>query len=111
MTDENENKKPQTEEARDEVKEHVKGQVEDFKKSHVRDFLFFDTMLTPKIITLVYWLLVLGSLFAGIASIFSGGPFRGLAIIVFGIVSSRIYCELMIVLFKMNEALQDIRNK
>ncbi len=118
MTDDNndkatdaEDKKPQAEEARDEMKEHVKDQMEDFKKSHVRDFLFFDNMLTPKIITLVYWLLIIGSVFSGIAAIFTGQLIYGVGIIVFGIVGSRIYCELMIVLFKMNEALQDIRKK
>jgi len=109
MSDEEQDKKTQTEEATEQVKEHVSGQVDDFKKSHIRDFLFFDNMLTPKIITLVYWLLVIGSILGGIAAVFSGALFQGIGIIVFGIVLSRIYCELMIVLFKMNEALQDIR--
>ena len=31
--------------------------------------------------------------------------------VVAGAVLARIYCEIMIVLFKINEALQDIRNK
>lgn len=103
--------KPQTKEARDEVKEHVKDQMDDFKKTRIRDFLFFDTMLTPKIITLVYWLLIIGCIVSGLGSILTGSVITGAAVIVFGIVFSRIYCELMIVLFKMNEALQDIRKK
>ena len=111
MSDDQDEKKSQSEEAREEVKEHVTEQMDDFKKSHVRDFLFFDNMLTPKIITLIYWLLVIGSILGGVAAIFSGELFKGGGIIVFGIVLSRIYCELMIVLFKMNEALQDIRKK
>jgi len=111
MSDNHDEKKSQSEEAREEVKEHVTEQMGEFKKSHVRDFLFFDNMLTPQIITLVYWLLIIGSILGGVASIFSGALFQGIGITVFGIVLSRIYCELMIVLFKMNEALQDIRKK
>ena len=32
-------------------------------------------------------------------------------LVLFMALVSRIYCEIMIVLFKINEALQDIRNK
>jgi len=109
MSDDTEEQKKQAEEAKDEVKEHVLGQVDEFKKSRIRDFLFFDILHTEKIITLVYWLLIIGSIFAGISALFSGDPLRGLGIVIFGIVLSRIACEMMIVLFKMNEALQDMR--
>jgi len=76
-----------------------------------RDVLFFDKMLTPKIITLVYWLALIGSVIAGLGSIFTGAFLRGLAILIGGVLLARIYCELLIVLFKMNEALQVIRSK
>lgn len=35
----------------------------------------------------------------------------GLAVIIGGAIAVRLYCEIFMVLFKMNEALQDIRNK
>jgi hypothetical protein len=111
MSENTEGQKPQAEEARDQVKEHVKDQMDDLKKSHIRDFLFFDNMITPKLITLIYWLLVIGSILRGLSMIFYGEIFPGLAVIVFGVIMSRIFCELVIVLFKMNEALQDIRKK
>jgi len=109
MSDDIEEQKQQSEDARNEVKEHVLEQVDEFKKSRIRDFLFFDILHTQKIITLVYWLLILGSLFRGLSALFSGDPLRGVGIIIFGIVLSRIGCELIIVLFKMNDALQDMR--
>ncbi|ERP31109.1 hypothetical protein CALK_1989 [Chitinivibrio alkaliphilus ACht1] len=31
----------------------------------MKEFLFFDTMIVPKIITLIYWLGLLGSIVAG----------------------------------------------
>lgn len=80
-------------------------------------FLFFDEMLTPKLITLVYWLGLLAVVLGGIASMFAPfgfsfmGFLRGLFIIGFGALMVRIGCEMMIVLFKMNEALQDIRKR
>ena len=84
----------------------------------MKNFLYFEKMLTPTIITFVYWLLILGAIFGGIGSMFSsysgfsiGGFFIGLIYIAGGIVGARIWCELLIVLFKMNEALQDLRNK
>jgi hypothetical protein len=80
--------------------------------------LFFDNMLTPKIITIVYWLLLLAVLIGGIGSMFGGyngftfGRFiMGLLYLLGGAIAARIWCELLIVLFKMNEALQEIRQK
>ena len=84
----------------------------------MNDLLKFDNMITPKIITLVYWLLLLGVVCGGLASMFGGFGgfsigrfFLGLVYIVFGVLGVRIWCELLIVLFKMNEALQEIRRK
>jgi len=83
----------------------------------MKDLLFFDKMLTPKFITVIYWLLLVGVVIGGIGMMFAGygfsfsAFFSGLLTIVFGAIFVRIWCELMMVLFKMNEALQDIRNK
>jgi hypothetical protein len=80
----------------------------------VKDIFVFDSMLTPKIITFVYWLMLLGCLVSGLGSMFTqygGGFLAGLGIIIFGAVGSRIWCELLIVLFKIHENLQKIANK
>lgn len=84
----------------------------------MRDLFFFDNMLTPKVITLVYWLLLLAAVISGIAAWFAGfegftfGNFiKGLFIMAGGAIAARIWCELLIVLFKMNEALQELRRK
>ena len=84
----------------------------------MNDILNFDKMLTPKIITFVYWLMLLGVVIGGLGSIFAGpsgfsiGSFlMGIVYTVGGAIAVRIWCELMIVAFKMNEALQEIRQK
>lgn len=78
--------------------------------------LIFDKMLTPKIITIVYRLLLLAAIIGGIRSMFSAFQgfsiksfFMGIVFAVGGMIGARIWCELSIVLFKMNEALQDLR--
>ncbi len=91
----------------------------DYKEdTEMKAALFFDSMLTPKIISIVYWLLLLAAVVGGFGSMFSGyggfgfgSFFKGLFLMVAGAVGARIWCELLIVLFKMNEALQEIRLK
>lgn len=78
----------------------------------MRDVLFFDSMLTPKIITFVYWLMLLGVLIGGLGSMFGfGGFWSGLGILVFGSIGVRIWCELLIVLFKIHENLKKLADK
>ncbi len=82
----------------------------------VRSILFFETMLTPKVVTLVYWLLLVAAIVAGLGSMFYmgfqymtfGSFVRGIAITVGGAIGARIWCELVIVLFKLNENVQRI---
>jgi hypothetical protein len=76
-----------------------------------RDFLFFDKMVTPKVITFIYWLLVAACVLGGLITMFTASFWAGLGILVFGTIGVRIYCELLMVLFKMNEALQAIRSR
>jgi hypothetical protein len=83
----------------------------------MKDIFYFNNMLTPRLITALYWLLLLVAVVSGIGAWFSGfGGFferfvTGLGIMVGGALGARIWCELLIVLFKMNEALQELRSK
>ncbi len=90
----------------------------------MRGWLHFDSMVTPKIITFFYWLMLAGAAITGLVLLFKGfgtmkySGFAGFGMVVaapivagFIALLSRIYCEILIVLFKINEALQDIRSK
>ena len=84
----------------------------------MKDIFFFDSMLTPKIITFIYWLLLLSAIITGGVTMFSGyygitlaSFMMGLLYIVGGAVGARIWCELLIVLFKIHENLQKIAHK
>lgn len=83
------------------------------------DFLSFRRMITPLIIQILFWAGVIINVIAGLIMIISGATSRyggggevliGLLIIVIGPFAVRIWCELLILFFRMNETLSEIRN-
>lgn len=82
--------------------------MEDWLKKAVS----FDTMITPFIIKIVFWIGVIGCVVGGIGMFFNGAGFiSGLLCIVLGPLAVRIYCELVMVIFKIFEALKQIAEK
>ncbi len=88
----------------------------------MRDFLLFRRMVTPYIIMFIFWLavilLVIGMVIGTVAVLAdtnNNNAVIGLCIawpigLPFGILIIRIYCELLILFFRMNETLTDIKN-
>lgn len=83
----------------------------------MKSLFFFDSMLTPKLLTALYWLLLLSVFVSGLGAMFSGYQgvttqtfFLGIATMLGGALIARIWCELMIVLFKINDNLQVLRD-
>lgn len=74
----------------------------------MKNLLFFDAMITPKIITFIYWLILLGVVVGGLGVMFGGAFLQGVGILVGGALFARIWCELLMVLFKINENLQKL---
>lgn len=93
----------------------------------MQKYINFDSMITPTIIKILFWIGVglsalfgIITFFSGIGQMFSyyGSGFlgfvtmiMGLVIIVVGSIVTRIYCELLIVVFKMHESLTSINEK
>jgi len=80
----------------------------------MKELLFFEKMVTPKIINVVYWLMLACTAFSGLGAMFSqygGGFIAGVFILISGAIGARILCELLIVLFKINENMQKIADK
>lgn len=83
----------------------------------MKSIFFFDSMLTPKIITLVYWVALFFIVIYGFSVMTAFGHSRtgsilsGLGIIIGGGVGARIWCELLIVLFKIHENTKIIADK
>ncbi len=85
----------------------------------MEDFLKFRKMITPVIIQVLFWVGVAGTVIAALVVMAmsfgsSGGGaaqfLGGLILLVLGPVGVRIYCELLILFFRMNETLTEIKN-
>jgi hypothetical protein len=75
------------------------------------DFLRFETMITPILIQILFWLAVIVCVIVGIIIIVSGGEHSlgaGLALIILGPIVARIYSEILIVIFRINDHLRHI---
>jgi hypothetical protein len=81
------------------------------KETNVDYLLGFDKMISPVIIRIIYFLSLLGVVIGAGLSIFQGSLLRGLAILVFGALIVRIYCELLILLFRIYDNLVEINAK
>jgi hypothetical protein len=84
----------------------------------MKQIFLFNEMVTPKIITFIYWLLLLAIVIGGLAFMFAGqtgsGAINfvvGALIIILGGLGARVYCELMIVLFKIHENIRKLAEK
>jgi hypothetical protein len=77
----------------------------------MKDFLTFKKMITPIIIQVLFWLGVAGTVIMGFVSLFSGQILMGLGMIILGPIGVRLWTEILIVLFKINDNLTEINNK
>jgi hypothetical protein len=82
----------------------------------VSDFLAFRTMITPVIIQIIFWVGVVLCILFGLGAIFVGSQYGergvvwGILVIIFGPVLVRIYCEILIIFFRINETLTEIKH-
>lgn len=83
----------------------------------MRDFLSFRKMITPIIIQIIFWVGVGFCLLGGLIMVVMGATTRfgggvqvlaGLLLFFLGPVAVRIYSELLIIFFRMNETLTEI---
>ena len=98
------------------------------KREFWKKFYSFEEMLTPSIIKFVFWLFVAILVVSGLVTIMHsfGGTYHtefgvmhaagsfwsfvfGILKIVLGIIFAKIFCEMIIVIFKINENLSAIR--
>jgi len=84
----------------------------------VMDLLMFRRMIAPWIIIVLFWLgiasIVLGGLGAAVFMMVNKQVLMGLGVLVaipFWLLGWRLYCELLILLFRMNESLSDIKDE
>ena len=91
----------------------------------MKDFFSFKKMITPVIIKILFWLAILGCIIGGIFQIAMGATMgatmefgfmpelvlTGFALLIFGPIVVRVYCELLLILFSMNDTLTEIKQQ
>ncbi len=75
----------------------------------MNEFLSFRKMITPLMIQVIFWLGVVVIVIAAIMAMVGGFVLFGLMYLLVGPLFWRIYCELLILLFRMYDELQAIR--
>ncbi len=84
----------------------------------MKDFLTFRKMITPMVIQIIFWIGIAACIIMGLSGIIGGAIMRGgagavligLFTLLIGPLMVRIYCELLIIFFRMNESLDEIKN-
>jgi len=93
--------------------------------NNLNDFLSFRKMITPLIIQALFWIGVAVSVITGLVMIISGASSNsdyygqssgggevliGLLLLIIGPFIVRVWCEMLILFFRMNETLTEIKN-
>ena len=96
-----------------EIWESIKKALDTIANKLDNHYMFYlDEMVTPKLITLFYWILLFSFITKGLGDIFLEGDFwRGLVWVVGGSLASRVACEMVVILFRINENLGEINEK
>ena len=74
------------------------------------EYLSFEKLLTPLLVRVLFWIGLVISILSALGSIFTGEFTRGLLILILGPLATRIYCEIIIVVFQINNTLTEIRD-
>lgn len=74
------------------------------------EYLAFRRMITPAFIQIIFWLAVVGIVIAGIVAIGNDQAAQGVALIILGPLGVRIYAELLIVIFRINDNVAALRS-
>lgn len=76
------------------------------------EFLNFRKMITPVVIQVVFWLGLAGNLIVSIMTMTRGGLniLFGLLMLLFGSLMVRVYCELIILFFRIYDSVRAIED-
>jgi hypothetical protein len=75
----------------------------------MKDFLFFRRMVMPWIITLTFWLGFILCIASGIYCLYQSQWIMAIQVLIFGPLGLRLICETLVLAFRVNETLTDIK--
>jgi hypothetical protein len=73
------------------------------------EYLTFRRMITPVFIQVIFWIAVLAIVIAALVQIADGNAAAGLLLLILGPLGVRIYAEILIVIFRINDNVAAIR--
>lgn len=73
------------------------------------EYLTFRRMITPVFIQVIFWIAVAAIVIAGIVQISNGHAGAGILLISLGPLGARIYAEILIVIFRINDNVAGMR--
>ena len=77
----------------------------------MKNIFFFDSLITPKILVVIYWLCLLSVLISSVTTMYVGSFLLGLLALIFGCLGTRVCFELVMIAFKNNEYLRLIAER
>lgn len=85
---------------------------------NLKDFTSFDKMITPTIVKILFYIGVFLTIVCGLVEIIGGLAsgegslvFFGFITVIFGPIFAKVYCELLMVIFKIYDTLKEINQK
>lgn len=76
----------------------------------MKDFLLFRRMVSPIVIPLLFWVLVVLIMIGGVRELFVPWHlWKGIQVLVIGPLLARVFCELLLILFRIDESLNIIK--
>jgi len=76
----------------------------------LKQFFTFQRMLMPLLVQLLFWLGLLAILLTAVSDFIAHEVWQGILVLLLGPVLVRLCCELLVVIFRINETLTDINN-
>ena len=75
----------------------------------MNEYVSFQKMITPALIQIIFWIMLVVAVITALGTMFGKSLVLGLIMLVLGPIMVRVYCELLIVVFRINENLAAIR--
>ena len=76
----------------------------------MNEYLTFRKMITPVFIQVIFWIVVAVIVIAALVQFANGAPVEGIVLLVLGPLAARVYAEILMVIFRINDNVAALRS-
>jgi hypothetical protein len=76
---------------------------------NIKDILQFKSLVTPIFVQIIFWVLTAMVVISAVSAIFHGQILTGIVALIIGPLVARIFCETMIVVFRIHDNVAAIK--